>query len=132
GDLKGAGDAAPANLMRGEPGDLAALEADRAGARRQGAGDQVEDRRLARAVRSNEAEDLAWLDRERHAIDREKPAEPLRKTGDFEHSVRARQKLDERDDGGALRDQQADDPFDRVGFGFGNLYLQIGAELSQI
>jgi len=46
--------------------------------------------------------------------------------------VRARQKLDERDDGGALRDQQADDPFDRVGLGFRDLYLQIGGELSQI
>jgi hypothetical protein len=71
--------------MRGKAGDLAALEADRAGARRQSVGDQVEDRRVG-----------AW------------------------------EKLDQRDDGGALRDQQAGDPFDRVGFGFNNLQLDRG------
>ena len=52
--------------------------------------------------------------------------ESAARTGDVEHSVRAREKLDERDDGGALGDQQADHSFDRVGLGFGDLQHNRG------
>ena len=58
-DLEGAGDAEMADLGRHQARDLAALEADRAGIRLERAGDQVEDRALARAVRPDQAEDLA-------------------------------------------------------------------------
>ena len=43
--------------------------------RRGEAGDDVEDRRLARAVRADEPDDLAGLDREAHAVDRDDAAE---------------------------------------------------------
>ena len=48
----------------GRPAMSLAVEADRAGVRAQRAGDQVEHRRLARAVRADQPEDLAALDRE--------------------------------------------------------------------
>ena len=56
-------DALVADAVRRQPADLRALEADRAGGRRVEPGDAVEDRALARAVRADQAEDLALLDR---------------------------------------------------------------------
>ena len=52
-----------------QAGDLLACEADRAGGRRVHAGDAVEDRALARAVRADQAEDLALVDVERDTFD---------------------------------------------------------------
>ena len=48
---------------------------DRSARRRGEAGDDVEDRRLARAVRTDEPDDLAGFDREAHAVDRDDTAE---------------------------------------------------------
>ena len=47
----------------GSRGDVAAVEADLAGIGREAAGDQVEQRRLAGAVRPDDAERLARRDR---------------------------------------------------------------------
>ena len=48
---------------------------DRPARRRGEPGDDVEDRRLAGAVRADEPDDLTGLDREAHAVDREDAAE---------------------------------------------------------
>jgi len=75
--------------VRRSPADLGALEADRAGARRQGAGQHVEDRALARPVRPDQAENLTVLDLERDIVDRGEPAEALVKAGDLQHETAA-------------------------------------------
>jgi hypothetical protein len=59
------------------PGDLAPLEPDRAGIGRERAGEHVEDRALAGAVGADQADDLALLDSERHAVDGGEAAEAL-------------------------------------------------------
>ena len=64
-DLIGAADALVADAVGGQPADLLACELDRAGRRHVHAGDAVEGRALARAVRADQAEDLALLDVER-------------------------------------------------------------------
>ena len=56
--------------------DLVALEQDAARGRRIDQPDQVEDRGLAGAVRPDDGVDLALLDREAHAVDRDHAAEP--------------------------------------------------------
>ncbi len=48
----------------GLAGDIAAVEADFAGVGRKPAGDQIEERRLAGTVRTDDAERLALRDRE--------------------------------------------------------------------
>ena len=63
--------------MRRQAADFRALEADRAGARAQSAGDQIERRALARAVRPDEAEDLALAHFEGHLVDRQESSEAL-------------------------------------------------------
>src|SRR5205807_4280646 len=65
-----------------QPGDLAPLEADGAGVRRQGPGQHVEDRALAGAVGADQAEDLSRLDTERHVADGDEAAESLRQSFD--------------------------------------------------
>ena len=55
--------------------DGGVAETDRSARRRREAGDDVEDRRLARAVRADEPDDLAGFDREAHAVDRDDTAE---------------------------------------------------------
>ncbi len=60
-------------------------EHDRAGARPQRAGDQVEDRALARAVGADEPEDLALPHLERYLVDGQETAEALRQALDREH-----------------------------------------------
>ena len=57
--LERAGDAEPGPLVRVEPADVAAVEQDPARGRRLQAGDDVEQRRLARAVRPDQTGDLA-------------------------------------------------------------------------
>jgi hypothetical protein len=64
-DLEGPADARPADLIGPQAVDRPALEADRAAVGRHRAGDQVEERRLAGAVRPDQRDDLALRDRER-------------------------------------------------------------------
>jgi hypothetical protein len=53
----------------GEPRELAAVEGDPTGARRNQAHDAPERRRLARAVASDEGDDLTGADVERDALE---------------------------------------------------------------
>src|SRR5262249_21370563 len=76
-DLERARNALPADRVRGEPRDLAAAKADRARARPQRAGDQVERRALARAIRADQAQNLAFARFKRDLIDRQETAEAL-------------------------------------------------------
>ena len=76
-DLKGAGDAAPAHRVGRKPGRSLAGEGDRAFARRQRAGDHVEQRGLAGAVRSDDGEDRALGHLEADTVDRDQAAEAL-------------------------------------------------------
>src|SRR2546425_783562 len=62
----------------GQARDVVVEERDAAGARRQHAGDEVEQRRLAGAVGADERAALARADGELHAVDGTKPTEPLR------------------------------------------------------
>src|SRR6516164_1260487 len=57
-----AGDARPAARLRRSAGEVAAIKADRASVRRKAAGDQVEQRGFACAVRSDHADRLALSD----------------------------------------------------------------------
>ena len=63
-DLMGAADAGAAASLRRRAGEVTAVEANGAAARRKAAGDQVEQRGLARAVRPDDAERLARRDRQ--------------------------------------------------------------------
>ena len=77
-ELEGAGDAPSADPVRREPADGVAGEADLAGVGSQRAGDQVEQRGLARAVRSHDADQLALREREADVADGAHAAEALR------------------------------------------------------
>src|SRR5438552_7642796 len=68
-----------------EAGELLRAEADRAGARRERARHAVEEGGLARAVRADEAEDLALLHFEGDGVQRGEAAEALREAGDGQH-----------------------------------------------
>ena len=57
--LRHVGEAAPADVAGGKPGDVGALQLDAAAARAEQAGDGLEQRRLAGAVRADDADDLA-------------------------------------------------------------------------
>ena len=78
GDLEGARDAQLRDLVGGETGDPAILEAHCARGGRQVAGDQVEQRRFPRAVGADDAGDRARLDGERDVGDGSQAAEVLR------------------------------------------------------
>src|ERR1700719_502185 len=91
-DLERARQPAPAHDMRRLARDLGAGEDDRAAARPQRAGDQVEDRALARAVGADEPEDLALPHLARHLVDRHEAAEALRQSLDREHLVFRRER----------------------------------------
>ena len=61
--------------MRRQARDVVPLEADAAGCRLVDAADEIEDRRLAGAVRADDREDLALVDAEADAVDRLDAAE---------------------------------------------------------
>ena len=63
--LRHEGEAEPADVRRVQPGDVAILEPHMAGSRPQQPGDQLEQRRLAGAVRADQGDDLARLDPQR-------------------------------------------------------------------
>ena len=77
-DLERARDAAPGEAVRRLAGDVAAGIEDAAGARRQEAGDDGEQRRLAGAVRPDQRGDAARLGGERRLVDGEQAAEAFR------------------------------------------------------
>ena len=82
GQLERAHQSPPDDLMRPEPGDVVAVEPDGAGRRPDEAGQQIEAGRLARAVRANQADDLAFGDGQIDMVDggesAEIPGEALR------------------------------------------------------
>ena len=73
--LKRAGDAERGDLRRTQPGDVAALETDRATGRPVEAADHVEQRGLAGAVRTYDRQDLTATDSDRHVLHRGDAAE---------------------------------------------------------
>src|SRR5260370_7073422 len=75
------------DTVRRVPSSLGPAKADRAVIRRQLARDHVEDRALARAVRPDQAEDLAFFDLERDVVDGGEAAEALDQPGDLQHAV---------------------------------------------
>src|SRR5207249_1542128 len=85
-DLEGAADAAVDDAIRGCARDLRAIEHDRSRRRRKRARQHVEDRALARAVRADQAENLALLDPERHIVDSGEAAEALHQSFYRQHA----------------------------------------------
>ena len=83
-DLEGTADPALAAFGRRQRGDVFAVEDDRALRRRQHARDQVEQRRLAGAVRADQADDFAAPDRDRDVAVGNQAAEALPDTAGFE------------------------------------------------
>ena len=77
-DLEGAGHAAPHPLVGSERADVMSLEPDRARGRREQAADQIEERRLAGAVRTDDRAQFAGLNGQRHVVDGDQAAEALR------------------------------------------------------
>src|SRR2546429_3210307 len=75
--LREVADAHAAALVHGQTRDLFSLEEDPAAVGRQEAHHHVERRRLARAVRAQQADDLSALDVERHVVDDLPALEPL-------------------------------------------------------
>ena len=75
--LEGAAHAEPVEIARPHAGDRAAVEMHVAGARPQLPEDAVEQGRLAAAVGADDAENLALVDLERHAVDGDDAAEAL-------------------------------------------------------
>ena len=71
--LKRARNAEPRDVVRRAAGDIVALEADGAGAAIDAA-DAIEDAGLACAVRPDQREQFAGLDRKRHIIEHGQPA----------------------------------------------------------
>ena len=83
-ELEGAADAGRAHPVRRQAADRAPAETDRAGVRPMQAGDEVEERRLAGAVRADERGDRVALDREGRPRDRAQAAKRLADLFDFE------------------------------------------------
>src|SRR5207302_10109641 len=84
-NLVGARDSGVRDAVGRAPADLGAAKAHRAGARPERAGDEIEDGALARAVRTDEAEDLALGHLEGNVPDGGKAAERLAEPGDLQH-----------------------------------------------
>src|SRR5882724_924627 len=68
-ELEGSGHAEPRQAHRADAADLAALEAHAARARFRDAGEDVDQRRLAGAVGSDDRDELARVDPEAHAVE---------------------------------------------------------------
>ena len=83
-DLERSGDAAQAAVRRRKPGDVLAVEMDRPVGWWQRAGDEIEQRRFARAVRADETDDLATRDLERDVRHGHQASEAARHVADFE------------------------------------------------
>src|SRR5437764_488509 len=75
--LEGAQHAETGDFGHAQPRDLSALEADRSPVDRMMADDRIEQRRLPRAVWTDEAEDLSRRDAQGHVLVRDQPPEGL-------------------------------------------------------
>src|SRR5882672_8214496 len=84
-NLKGAADAAVDDPVRRQSRDLGTGEFDRARRWPQRAGEHVEDRALAGAVRADQAENLALIDLERYLVDGREAAKPFYQALDYQH-----------------------------------------------
>jgi hypothetical protein len=84
------GDAGRLRVGRAAEGQLRAVEDDRAGVRAVHAGEQLDDRRLARAVLADKRVDLAAVERERDVAGGRHGAERLRDTADLQERRRRR------------------------------------------
>src|SRR6202049_1942828 len=84
-DLEGAADAAVDDPVRRKACEFDTVELHRARTRREGAGEHVEDRALARAVRTDQAENFAPIDLERHIVDGLEAAKPLDQALNYQH-----------------------------------------------
>src|SRR3974390_3822397 len=76
-DLEGAIDAEVHDAMRRHAADRPALEPDLAAVRRINPRDHVDAGGLARSIRADEAQNLARVQREAHAVERTEAAELL-------------------------------------------------------
>src|SRR5205807_8807022 len=83
-DLKAAHQAASRNLVRLEPQQRASIEKNVAAVRRIEAGNEVDERRLAGAVRSDQPADLARRDRKIDVVGCQQPAEAFDQVARFE------------------------------------------------
>src|SRR5262249_17655882 len=83
-DLEGTADAAVAAFRRRQSRDVLAVEEDRAFGRPVDAGNQVEQRRLAGAVRTDQAHDLAACNRDGDVAVGDEPREALCHAPGFE------------------------------------------------
>src|SRR5438270_1267718 len=89
-DLERARDSAPRQQVRGEVRDLLALVEHVALARLEEARDDREQRGLAGPVGSDQRDDLAFVRRQRGAVEREQPAETARDIIDAQDLAHAR------------------------------------------
>jgi hypothetical protein len=78
GALEAASEPPPRHLVGRKAGDVAAAQQDPAAGRRHLAGEEVDERRLAGAVRPDDGVDLARLECERDVVDRGEALEALR------------------------------------------------------
>ena len=85
--LERAADAERGDLVLRQPGDVLAVEHDLARRRRVGARQHVEERRLARAVRPDQARDRAARHDEVDVLDGDEPAELLAHAARLEQQV---------------------------------------------
>ncbi|MGY3125077.1 hypothetical protein ACVWXQ_009014 [Bradyrhizobium sp. S3.14.4] len=84
-DLEGAADAVTHDLRRRAAGEIDAVEQHLAGIRPQGAGDQVEERALACAVRSDHRRERTVGEVQRDVVGRLHAAEGFCEVADLEH-----------------------------------------------
>ena len=85
--LERAADAEPRHALGARGAQRLAAERNRAGARPQLAGEQIDQRRFARAVGADERVNLAALELERHAVDRDQASEAARQLACSQHRV---------------------------------------------
>ena len=85
GVLEGLDEPGGRDLVRLPAGDVRALPQDHAARRTREAGDEIEQRGLARAVGAEDADDLALHDAERELRDRREAAEALGEPAHFKH-----------------------------------------------
>ena len=80
-------------LLRRRTSEVTAIEANGAAARRKSAGDQIEQRGLARAVRPDDADRLARRDRKIEVVGDDDRAEAFPEAGNFQqHGTSTRQR----------------------------------------
>ena len=85
GDLEGAADAVAHDLGRRAPGQIDAIEQDLAGIRLQRAGDQIEERALARAIGADDGGQRTVGEIERDVVGRLDAAEGFRERANLQH-----------------------------------------------